>query len=99
MFNANGTNENGVNKAEASVIISEIEKIVNKDNHGSIGVITLTKEQAIYIREELAKSNNQNVLNELVKVNPLTGEDISLFVKTIEDVQGEERDNIFITCS
>jgi primosomal replication protein N'' len=99
LINTRGRNVNGINKAESDAIIAEIEKICDQPNHGSVGVITITKEQAYFIKSQLYLSKNQNVLNELVKVDSSTGEDISLFVKTIEDVQGEERDNIFISCS
>jgi len=95
---ANATNENGVNKQEAQVILEEVAKITKMPNHGSIGVITTTKEQADYILALFHSNGDQNVLNELYKSDPATGQDISLFVKTIEDVQGEERDNIFISC-
>jgi superfamily I DNA and/or RNA helicase len=98
LVDVKGSNVNGVNEQEANEIIKQIESIVSKPDHGSIGVITLTQEQSEYIIQKLKSSSNQMVLNELSKTEAETGHDISLFVKTIADVQGEERDNIFISC-
>jgi primosomal replication protein N'' len=98
LVNVQGSLVNGVNQVEADTIVKKITEICDsKEKHGSIGVITMTQEQADYIKRKLTASESRFVINELQKINYETGEDISIFVKTIDDVQGEERDNIFIT--
>lgn len=93
----NATNNNGVNEQEANLIVKKITELCETPGHGSIGVITMTQEQSDYITFLLYNSKSRFVLNELHRFDGASGQDQSLFIRTIEDVQGEERDNIFVS--
>ena len=92
----NGYCENGVNKKEAQEVVRIVEEIVNKPDHGTIGIITTTNEQRDYIENLLLEHPSKLVTNEFSRISD-DGEDNSLFVLTCEKVQGSERDNIIIS--
>lgn len=97
VFDVPGVWENGKNIVEAEKIVEMItflstqQKIYSK----SIGVITFNKEQAEYITNLLVKANNEKI-NEWME-RTIHGEFVGLFVKNIENVQGDERDIIFFS--
>ena len=90
------------NQEEANAIVSLLKKLIkNKRNKSSIGIITFNTEQETaievaidneckkdtafrdaYIREQNRKEN---------------GEDTSIFIKNLENVQGDERDIIIFS--
>ena len=90
------------NEEEASAVVSLLKKLIkNKKNKASIGIITFNTEQEnaiedaideecqkdsqfrdAYIREQNRKENN---------------EDTSIFIKNLENVQGDERDIIIFS--
>ena len=90
------------NQEEANAIVSLLKKLIkNKRNKSSIGIITFNTEQEnaiedaidaecqkdaafrdAYIREQNRKENN---------------EDTSIFIKNLENVQGDERDIIIFS--
>ncbi|MGL5268797.1 MAG: AAA domain-containing protein [Spiroplasma sp.] len=88
--------DNQVNEIEAKEVLNLIEKIVaTKKETESIGVITFNKKQAELIKEKLDKSVNSFIENEL---NNRSEKDF-LFVKNLEEVQGDERDIIILAIS
>ncbi|GHU33224.1 hypothetical protein FACS1894166_08220 [Bacilli bacterium] len=100
--NVNGEYKDGINVQEAAEVIKIIEKIVNDPRHNtpnyndSIGVITFSMEQKNYIESLIKDHPSKLISNELGRVTD-DGEDISLFVRTVADVQGAERNNIIIS--
>lgn len=88
--------DNQVNEIEADKVVSLIEQIVEtKKEDESIGVITFNKKQAELITAKLDKSSSRLVENEL---NSRSEKDF-LFVKNLEEVQGDERDIIILAIS
>tara|TARA_B100000700_G_C15060712_1_gene865552 strand:- start:1592 stop:6208 length:4617 start_codon:yes stop_codon:yes gene_type:complete len=72
------------NQAESEYIISEIEKLSQKKNAPSVGVITPMRQQQKYILSQLELSEKYD---DIKKMNPK--------VMTFDSCQGEERDVIF----
>lgn len=90
------------NHEEAVAVVNILKKLLkNNRDHQTIGVITFNSEQEYYIEdlidEECHKSDifrNAYLKETNRKEN---GEDVSLFIKNLENVQGDERD-IIIFC-
>jgi len=90
------------NEAEAAEIVALLERIFKTRKHGeSIGIITFNVDQQTCINDMIDKEAAKNpefrsyILNEKHRVE--NGEDISLFVKNLENVQGDERDIIIFS--
>ena len=90
------------NKAEAAEIVALLERIFKTRKHGeSIGIITFNVDQQACINDMIDKEAAKNpefrsyILGEKHRVE--NGEDISLFVKNLENVQGDERDIIIFS--
>ncbi len=97
-----GIFENRKNIEEAKTVIKLIKKIFRQRvNNETIGVITFNSTQRDlienYIDEELFKKSlyQKQFEKELFRTND--SEDTSLFVKNIENVQGDERDIIIFS--
>ena len=98
----NGTWDDRHNHEEAITVVNLIKKLLRtRKNRETIGVITFNTEQEEYIKDlldiEMAK-------NDLFKKQYLAeqnrredGEDVSIFVKNIENVQGDERDIVIFS--
>ena len=102
VFVKNGIFENRRNIEEAKAVIKLIKKVFReRGNNETIGVITfnITQRDLIenLIDEELFKKSRyqQKFSFELFRNDD--GEDTSLFVKNIENVQGDERDIIIFS--
>jgi hypothetical protein len=83
------------NKAEAEAVVKEIvkrlkDKELRKD---SIGVVTFSSVQQILIDDMLMEEYGKN--SELEKINNESSE--PLFIKNLENVQGDERDVILFS--
>ncbi len=98
----NGIFENRRNLQEATAVIKLIKKVFReRENNETIGVITFNSSQRDlienYIDEELFKKSRyqKQFTTELFRND--NGEDTSLFVKNIENVQGDERDIIIFS--
>jgi hypothetical protein len=94
-----GVFENRKNEAEADTVIKLLKKIFRDRAHNeTIGVITFNSAQRDLIEnkidEELFKRGKYQRLFEQELFRTEDGEDKSLFVKNIENVQGDERDII-----
>ena len=81
------------NKAEAKAVVDEIERRIMDGKGQSIGVMTLNIQQRGLINDCLQERMDQNpALHEaVVGMNP------SLFVKNLENIQGDERDVIILS--
>lgn len=98
----NGTWEDRKNHAEAVEVVKTIKKIFKeRDNNQTIGVITFNTEQEHYIADVIdIECQNDPAFREayLKEANRKeNGEDVGLFIKNIENVQGEERDIIIFS--
>lgn len=97
--------ENQTNKPESNAVAELIkELILNKEESGkedTIGVIAFSKKQVTEIENSIQSLRNKDndfnrlYLKEMSRVDK--GEDISIFIKSIEDVQGDERDTIILS--
>lgn len=97
-----GVFENRKNKNEALQVVKLIKKIFReRKNNETIGVITFSSTQRDEIEnvidEELIKNTTYQKQFEKELFRTQDGEDISLFIKNIENVQGDERDIIIFS--
>ena len=87
----------GKNSIEAKQVIKEVIKLIEQDPDKTIGIIALTAEQRDSLKEKLdAEAEKNTKLDLFIRTNNLSsgGEDTSLFIKNVSEVQGDERDNI-----
>lgn len=101
VYAKDGSFINKKNVVEAQEVIKILKKVLKeKDSSESIGIITFNASQrdviADLIDEELFKGNGYQKLLEK-EVYKKGEEDQSLFVKNIENVQGDERDIIIFS--
>ncbi|MCF7925368.1 MAG: HRDC domain-containing protein [Candidatus Izimaplasma sp.] len=94
--------DNRQNEKEAKKVIALIRKLFRERQHNeSIGVITFNSSQRDlienHIDEELFKRGKYQKLFEQELYREEDNEDQSLFVKNIENVQGDERDIIIFS--
>ena len=97
-----GVFENRRNEMEAKAVIKLIKKVFReRQNNETIGVITFNSTQRDSIEnlidEELFKRSRYQKEFETELFRSEEGEDKSLFVKNIENVQGDERDIIIFS--
>lgn len=90
------------NTIEAKTVAELLCKLLkDKKRKGSIGIITFNIEQENAIEDEIdALSSKDKEFHDLLLVEQnrkQDGEDISLFVKNLENVQGDERDIIIFS--
>lgn len=98
----NGRWEGRSNKNEAKEVVSLIKKILNeRKKEETLGVITFNVAQRDMILdlldEEMLKDKDFAVKYKREIERRNNGEDIGLFVKNIENVQGDERDIIIFS--
>lgn len=98
----NGLWENNENIEEANKVVELVAKLFKeRKNQDTIGIITFNKKQQDLIEdllEQRAQDDNEfkkSYIEEIDRVE--NDEDISLFVKNIENVQGDERDIIIFS--
>jgi len=100
-----GTWQNNVNLVEAIRVVSEIKSILqqnaSRNPPPSVGVITFNEKQQIAIQDEIDKRRSEDPefdqVYSLAK-NPLSKKkDDEIFIKNIENVQGDERDIIIFS--
>lgn len=77
------------NLQEAEFIVKKLKKLFKKNLNESIGVILFSKKQANLVIEKLLETNDKILIEKYTSF----GND-SLFIKSIDEVQGEERDII-----
>ncbi|MBR3885288.1 MAG: DUF4011 domain-containing protein [Clostridia bacterium] len=90
------------NLEEVKAVVDILKKLsVTRKNNQSIGIITFNSEQEAAIEDAIDQEANVNpkfrdwILKEQNRKE--NGEDISLFVKNLENVQGDERDIIIFS--
>ena len=90
------------NTEEAKEIVEVLKKIfATRKNNESIGIITFNSDQQSHISDMIDKAASKdaefrsNILKETHRVE--NGEDSSIFVKNLENVQGDERDIIIFS--
>jgi hypothetical protein len=89
--------ENGVNAREADIAIKLVNTIITKHPEETVGIIVFSKEMRNHVLKTIYNHPNKAIANELRRIKP-NGEFQGLFVKTVNDIQGDERDNIIIVC-
>jgi len=94
--------EDKSNKAEASKVVEILKDIFAKrENNETIGIITFNASQRDLINDVIDDecsrdpSFGKTVANEMKRFD--NGEDVGLFIKNIESVQGDERDVIIFS--
>ncbi len=90
------------NPAEAEKIVELLKDIFkNRKNNESIGIITFNIDQQTCIADAIEKEarDNASFRAKIAAENQRTdgGEDTSLFIKNLENVQGDERDIIIFS--
>jgi hypothetical protein len=103
MLRVNGTYASQTNEAEAQRVVDELALRWQQwtSDRPSIGVVTFNRKQADFIEdliEERAEHDAafREVLREEIG-RQHNGEDLSFFVKNVENVQGDERDVIIFS--
>lgn len=88
------------NPLEAQKVLELVKDILlARKSNESIGIITFNSKQMDLIQDLIDEEAtiNKELSDELHRVNPTTEADESLFVKNIENVQGDERDIIIFS--
>lgn len=93
-----GTFLRGRNSKEARIVARGIAKHLKERKEESLGVVAMNKEQADLIRDEfeLLLSSSDDLKDAYDKNLKRHGAE-SLFIKNLENVQGDERDVVFIS--
>lgn len=94
----NGLYKSGTNPIEAKVIVDAILEHMKTDKDRSLGVVTLNKKQRDLISEEFefALSKDQDAQDYIDQWRQKDEGLEEFFIKNLENVQGDERDVIFI---
>ncbi|MDE0784266.1 MAG: AAA domain-containing protein, partial [Planktomarina sp.] len=99
----NGVYKDQQNPAEAAAIVNRLQEFWEKagDSRPSVGIVTFNRKQADLIQEYIEKraeidSKFRVCLSE-ENTRYEDGEDMSFFVKNVENVQGDERDVILFS--
>ncbi|MDR0854970.1 MAG: DUF4011 domain-containing protein, partial [Christensenellaceae bacterium] len=90
------------NADEAREVVKLLKKILTKrEERETIGIVTFNTEQQEYIEDLIDEEaeNNRNFarLINAEKIRTENGESVGIFVKNLENVQGEERDIIIFS--
>lgn len=89
-----GVGRAGTNKIEAEYIVKRLVELANEKSEYSVGIVTFSKAQADMISEVLEFTRRDNtILDEFLKEDKVE----NVFVKNIENVQGDERDVILVS--
>ena len=93
---SDGLYQNQSNIKEAADVVGYLAEMWKKPSPPSVGVVTFNRKQADLIEEAIEEEaeRNQNFRDVLMAERERTqdGEDMSFFVKNVENVQGDERD-------
>ncbi|MGA3168779.1 MAG: DUF4011 domain-containing protein [Terriglobia bacterium] len=93
-----GLYEDRRNGPEAEIVVEAILEHIKEHPDESLGVVTLNLEQRELIEELYQKALKQEVFAQAYVERFNEGLE-PLFVKNLENVQGDERDVIFISCT
>jgi very-short-patch-repair endonuclease len=96
--NVPGRYKAGTNPMEAKAIVEAAFEFMRTDSNRSLGIVTLNQKQQDLIREEFeyALSGNQHALEYIESWKERNDGLEEFFIKNLENVQGDERDVIFI---
>jgi very-short-patch-repair endonuclease len=92
----NGVYTAGTNQEEAQAVVSAALKFMDSCPNQSLGIVAVNSKQAELIREQMDHLFASEPSAEAYRARWETELD-SLFVKNLENVQGDERDVIFIS--
>ncbi len=95
-FVADGIFENSRNPREAAVVVEGVMEHMRQCPHESLGVVTLNFEQRELVEELLDRKLREDPAA-IAYQEKMKGGQETLFVKNLENVQGDERDVIFIS--
>jgi very-short-patch-repair endonuclease/DNA polymerase III delta prime subunit len=96
LISVDGTYESGLNRAEAETITGAAQEFMQQFPKRSMGIVAMNKPQQELIQkmmDELFATNPETEAYRLRWENSLD----AFFVKNLENVQGDERDVIFIS--
>jgi very-short-patch-repair endonuclease len=96
LVQVNGVYAAGTNQEEAEAVISAVLKFMVSCPNQSLGIVAVNSKQAELIREQMDRLFASDPSAEAYRARWET-EIESLFVKNLENVQGDERDVIFIS--
>ncbi len=91
-----GTYAGGLNPAEGKAVVQAATSFMELHPNRSLGIVAVNSKQAELIREEMDKVFAANPRAEAYRAKWEEGLE-SFFVKNLENVQGDERDVIFIS--
>lgn len=94
----NGLYKSGTNAIEARTIVDAIVEFMRNDPDRSLGVVTLNQKQRDLISEEFEQALTRNLAAQSYVESWKSRNDglEEFFIKNLENVQGDERDVIFI---
>ena len=97
-FEVDGIFHEHINKEEAQKVIEILENIQPKSNgtYPSVGIATFNITQRNYIRRKILEKQNTEG-NDVFKQKIIDLENAGLFIKNLENIQGDERDIIIIS--
>lgn len=98
LVKVDGIYSSGTNPKESEVMIEHIIRFMNENTDRSLGVVTVNQKQRDLLLEEFeyAISKNPSMLKYIKKWDEENSGLESFFIKNLENVQGDERDVIFI---
>ena len=97
-YHRDGVFEGQVNTVEAQAVVARVVELILKDRKISLGVATMNAKQRDLIERLLEEeAKNDAAFAEALEENRL--EDEPLFVKNLENVQGDEREIMIISCT
>ena len=93
--------KNGLNQSEAKAIIEEIRRHIQENPGDSLGIVTMNKRQSDLISDKLreiesAKDSFSAKYIDFLEHHQNKQKPEPLFVKALENVQGDERDAILV---
>lgn len=91
------TSERNNPKEAEEVVKLVLSLLENRTSNETIGIVTFNINQKSLIQDLLEDASNTTLNEEMNRVNEKTNHDESLFVKNIENVQGDERDIIIFS--
>jgi len=99
LVRADGVYQSGINPVEAAVVTDAIVQFMENDINRSLGVVTMNQAQMEQIDSMVRRhaETNTEIASYIEKWDLLDGGLQRFFVKNIENVQGDERDVIFIS--
>lgn len=91
-----GIYESGLNEIEGKAVVKAAVEFMKNCPNQSLGTVAVNAKQAEFIREQLDRecATDENAAAYVQKWEPTLE---SVFVKNLENVQGDERDAIFIS--